>query len=140
MKEWNQSQREIRKVKQDLEMARSILKMVEIRIKAVKMLNKEEFASLVIEDYYEIIKEIITALIAVDGYKTLSHEVLIGFLKEFYDEFPESEILFIDQLRQLRNKIVYKGFFIESDYLNRNQDKIKEIVNKLKEILVSKLK
>ena len=121
MKEWNQSQREIRKVKQDLEMARSILKMVEIRIKAVKMLNKEEFASLVIEDYYEIIKEIITALIAVDGYKTLSHEVLIGFLKEFYDEFPESEILFIDQLRQLRNKIVYKGFFIESDYLNRNQ-------------------
>lgn len=72
---------------------------------------------------------------AIDGYKTLSHETLVAYLKEFYKEFAEHEIIFIDQLRQLRNKIVYKGFFVEKSYLDRNENRIKEIVAKLRKLL-----
>ncbi len=140
MKFWKGSQEEVRKVKPDREMAKSILKMIEIRIKALRMKNREEFASLIVEDYYEIIKEAITALIAIEGYKTLSHEVLAGYLKEFFPQFSESEILLIDNLRQLRNKIAYKGFFIPSDFLERNEARMKEIVLKIKKILEEKLK
>ena len=82
-----------------------------------------------------MIKEGITALMAMDGYKTLSHEALVAYLKEFYKEFAEHETVFIDQLRQLRNKIVYKGFFVEKDYLDRNEKQIMEIVAKLRKLL-----
>jgi len=120
-------------------MARAMLKMIETRMKALELKDREEFASLVVEDYYEILKEAITALMAVDGYKTLSHEVLIGYLKEFFPQFSEEEILLSDQLRQLRNKIAYKGFFVNPNFLERNEAKIKGIVLKAKKILEEKL-
>jgi len=68
-----------------------------------------------------VIKEAVTALMATDGYKTLSHEVLTGYLKEFYPRLSEAEIALTDQLRVLKNKIAYKGFFISPDFLKRNE-------------------
>ena len=137
MKSWKESQ--VRIVKKDFEMAKSILKMIEVRTKASEILTSDEFISLKLEGYYEVIKETITALMAVGGYKTLSHEVLVSYLKEFYTEFSESEISLIDQIRRLRNKIAYKGFFIDKDYLDRNEIKIKSIIEKLRRTLNSKL-
>lgn len=131
MKVWKESKEEIRDVRPDKEMARSILKMIEVRMKALKLKDRDAFASLVVEDYYEILKEAITALMAIDGYKTLSHEVLIGYLKEFFPQFSESEIELADQLRQLRNKITYKGFFVPPDYIERNEPKINALVIKV---------
>lgn len=140
MKTWQESQDEVRKVKSDKEMAKSILKMIETRLKVLKLKNKKEFASLIVEDYYEIIKEALTALMAIDGYKTLSHEVLIGYLKEFFPQFSEFDIKLADNLRQLRNKIAYKGFFINPDFVERNEAKMKEIVSRLIGILKEKLR
>ena len=87
-----------------------------------------------------MIKEAVTALMATDGYKTLSHEVLIGYLKEFYPRLSEAEIALTDQLRVLKNKIAYKGFFIGPDFLKRNEARIRAIVSKIKRILEEKLK
>jgi len=139
MKEWKGSQSEVNKIKPDKEMAKSLLKMMEIRQNAVESLDKEKFASIIVEGYYEIVKEGITALMSIDGYKTLSHEVLIGYIKEFYKEFSESEVYFIDQLRKIRNRIVYKGFFVQKDYLDRNKKQLKEITEKLRKIIEQKL-
>lgn len=140
MKLWKESQEEVRRVKPDTEMAKSLLKMIEVRMKALELKDRNEFASLVVEDYYEILKEAITALMAVDGYKTLSHEVLIGYLKEFFPQFLEDEIALADQLRQLRNKIAYKGFFITPDFLERNEMKIKKLVSRVVNALKEKLR
>ena len=139
MKLWRESQEEVRIVRFDREMARSILKMIEVRMKALELMDRREFASLVVEDYYEIIKEAITALMSIDGYKTLSHEVLIGYLKEFYPQFSESEIALVDQLRQFRHKIAYRGFFIPPDYIDRNETRIKEVTLRLLHILKDRL-
>ncbi len=139
MKMWKDSQDDVRKVSPDKELARTILDMVEVRIKAVGQRDRIEFASLVVEDYYEIIKECITALMAMDGNKTLSHDVLIGYLYEFFPEFSASEIALADQLRIMRNKIAYKGFFVNPDFLERNEKRIKAFVAKLSEILKKKL-
>lgn len=140
MKPWSQSRQDVRKVKPDKEMARSILKMVEVRINALNLEldRKDQFASLIVEDYYEIAKEILTALMAIDGYKTLSHEALIGYLKEFYPQFSESEILLADELRQLRNKISYSGFFITPDFVERRGEDIRRLIEKLLAILKDK--
>jgi len=139
LKAWKESQEEVRRVKPDKEMAKSILKMIETRMKALELKDRKEFASLVVEDYYEIVKEAITALMAIDGYKTLSHEVLIGYLKEFFPQLSESEITLADQFRQLRNKITYKGFFVTPDFLERNEEKINIVTLKLLNILKQKL-
>lgn len=135
MKLWKDSQEEVKRIAPDRQMAKAILKMIEVRMKALSLVDRKEFASLVVEDYYEITKEAITALMALDGYKTLSHEVLVAYLKEFYPQFSESEILLVDQLRQLRNKIAYKGFFITLDFLERTEARMKSIVSKTKRIL-----
>jgi len=113
MKCWKESQEEVRKVRPDKEMAKSLLKMIEVRTKMIRTLNNDQFVSIKIENYYEIIKEAITALMSIDGYKTLSHEILIGYLHEFYKDFSKHEINLIDQVRQIRNKIVYRGFLLK---------------------------
>ncbi len=139
MKEWDEIKDKVKESIQDKEMAKSILKMIDIRIDAINLLKKEKHTSIIVEGYYEIIKEAITALMAIDGFKTTSHEALVSYLKKFYNEFGEYEIIFIDDLRKIRHKIAYKGFFIKQDYLNRNSLEIKNIISKLKEIIKKKL-
>lgn len=85
-------------------------RMIETRMRMMEVVSREDFASLVVEGYYEVVKETLTALMALDGYKTLSYEVLVGYLKEFFPQFSESEVLLVDRLRQLRNRISYMGF------------------------------
>jgi len=116
MRPWKEARKEVRRVRPDKGLARGILKMIEVRMKALRLKDKQEFASLVVEDYYEVIKEAITGPMAIDGYKTLSHEVLIAYLREFYADFSDVEIMLMDQLRVLRNRIAYRGFFIPPDY------------------------
>lgn len=139
MKRWEECKADINKVKPDKEMAKSLLKMMSIRLKLMETAGREEFTSIVVEGYYEIIKEGITAIMALDGCKTLSHEALISYLAKFYKEFSENEILFIDDLRRIRNKIAYKGFFVRKDYLDRNEHQIKAIIGKLQDLISKEL-
>ena|SRR3989344_156050 len=126
------------KITPNKEMAKSILKMAALIEERIKLEDKENMTSLIISDYYEIIKELITAILLLDGYKTLSHKDLIDYLKEKYLEFSQNEISVLHKIRTLRNRIVYEGFLIESHYLNRNEDLFKLVIEKLKKIIKGK--
>ena len=140
MKNWEELKGEIRKVSEDKEMARSILKMVATRRDALKLFEgKAEFTSISVEDYYEVIKELITGLMAVEGYKTLSHEALVAYLSHNHKEFSQAEIVLIDELRKLRNEIVYRGFFVEPAFVDRNKAKINVITEKLLRLVKTNL-
>lgn len=139
MKEWEEVKEEVWKARPDKELSRSILKMVDVRLAAIESLNKKEFTSIIVENYYEIVKELISALMSIDGYKTLSHEVLVVYLKQFYKIFTREELFLIDQLRQIRNKIVYRGFFVQEDYLKRNEGSFNLIIEKLRKVIINKL-
>ena len=80
--------------------------------------------ALIISDYYEAIKELLTAVLLLDGYKTLSHKDLIDYIQR-YSEFNPSDLSILDDLRILRNRITYEGFFIEVSYLQRNESNFK---------------
>ena len=140
MKSWEEIEKDIREVARDLEMAESLLKMMSVRLNSIKKLNLEEETSLIVEGYYEVIKEAVTAIMAIDGKKTISHEALIIYLNKFYKEFDDYEISFVDELRKLRNKINYKGFFVNKNYLERNDLEIRNIIKKLMNIIKEKLK
>jgi hypothetical protein len=57
MKLWKDSQEEVKRITPDRQMAKAILKMIEVRMKALSLVDRKEFASLV-EDYYEITKKL----------------------------------------------------------------------------------
>lgn len=130
---------EILKVAPDKEKAKSILKMADLRLEMIKEIKDEKFASPLIEEYYEIIKELATAVMTVDGFKTTSHIRLIEYIQQNYSDFPAHEIYFLDQLRKLRNRIAYDGYFVKEDYLKRHCQDIQNIIKKLKVILENKL-
>ncbi|MEK6819609.1 MAG: hypothetical protein AABY03_00215 [Nanoarchaeota archaeon] len=125
---------DIIKITPDKERAKSILKMVYLVEERIKIQDKKKMAALIIADYYEIIKELITAILLLDGYKTLSHKDLIDYLKK-YSEFELHELSVLDDLRILRNRITYEGFFIDVSYLDRNERLFKGIVKKLKDFI-----
>ena len=81
-----------------------------------------------------------TALLLLDGYKTLSHKDLIDYLEKNYKEFMKYEISFLHDLRVTRNKTLYEGLFIDASYLERNESLIKNIIEKLKNLVLKKLR
>lgn len=130
---------DLMKITPNKERANNILSMISLIEGRIRLQDEEKMAALIISDYYEIIKELITAILLVDGYKTLSHRGLIDYTKENYKEFSQHEISVLDNLRILRNRITYEGFQIEKSYLSRNEDLFKSIVIKLKKILEKKI-
>ena len=123
------------------ERAKNILAQIELRLKDANNKDPNEFATLIIEAYYEVIKELLTALLAVDGYKTLSHTILIDYLRATYSkQFTEHEIQTIDELRKIRNRISYEGLMIKKDYYDRKTPFALEIIAKLKNVIANKIK
>ena len=79
---------------------------------------------------YESVREAAQALMAEKGFKPYSHEATIAFLNEYYD-FTDIEIKRIDEMRTLRNKIMYYGEDIDYDEVKRGLDFLKEVFPKL---------
>lgn len=127
------------KITPDKEKAKNIIKMVALIEERIGKQDKKKMAALIIADYYEIIKELITAILLIDGYKTLSHIDLINYLERKYSEFSKYEISILDDLRILRNRVTYEGFFIEPTYLTRNEASFKTTIQKLRDLLNKKL-
>lgn len=114
------------------------MKLAQLRHKKISSFDVEEESSLICEAYYEVCKELITAILFCDGYKTLSHKTLLEYLKKNYSGISIDEIELLDDLRKRRNKLVYYGIFQPSFYIKKNKDQIEKIIIKLNQILQKK--
>ncbi|MFP3871674.1 MAG: hypothetical protein ACLFVL_02195 [Candidatus Aenigmatarchaeota archaeon] len=125
--------------KKDISAAESLFSIAKIRIKDnEKRERTDDNVPLIVEAYWEIIKQLITASLTLDGYKSYSQECLVSYLEEFY-EFSHEELELIDELREVRNDIDYRGRYLQMDYLNRKEDKIQSIISKLEEKVEERL-
>jgi len=130
------------KVKSDLEKVKSMLRLIENRESSLLILNFKKFPTIVMEIYYQIVKELSSALILLDGFKSVgenAHKDLIDFLSN-YDIISEKDKVFIHDLRIKRNRSSYEGKMIDKSYLENNQKKILGIIKKLKLLINKKLK
>lgn len=123
---------EIFRISQSPIRAKALKEMAEERLMDIK---NEKKPYKIIEEYYEIIKELITALMYSDGLKTLSHKALIYYLEKNYKEFTKQEIILANDLRKLRNDIIYYGKNVSEDFLINYEYQIKLIIKKLIKIL-----
>ncbi|MCJ7479038.1 MAG: hypothetical protein MUP63_02560 [Candidatus Nanohaloarchaeota archaeon QJJ-7] len=107
--------------------------MVEKIEKRIEETDKEKFPSQVLKDYYTATKQLMEALAASEGVKSSgegAHKKLINWVAEEYN-LKESERQFLQQMRKYRNRITYEGFNIEYGYLERNQDRIENVMEEL---------
>ena len=121
----------------DEERSKQMLQMANLRLKlwgSLSNIASEEYSSLFVEAYYDIIKELIFAHLYKNGYNCTNHLCLIAYLKERIEEF-DFEIQKIDELRKVRNEINYRGLTVQIDYLERNQLEFKNIIKRLKDEL-----
>ncbi|MBN1385685.1 hypothetical protein JW968_01780 [Candidatus Woesearchaeota archaeon] len=121
----------------DKERCRSIMRMAETSLNMINEIDHLKYPSNVIKEYYEIIRELLSVIMLLEGKKAVgeeAHKRLIEHIRSM-NIFPENEIQMIDDLRILRNRIAYEGFFIRPDYLERNHPMIKQIINRQNEII-----
>jgi len=81
-----------------------------------------------IEEYYEIIKELITSIMYKRGYKTLSHVELIEFASKDIKELGKKDLMLIDELRIKRNGIMYYGEEVTLEFIKTREESIKRII------------
>lgn len=125
-------QEHVRQKRKDLEEAKALLALAEEREEFLRQAPQpERFSRLIVEGYYETIKELITALLTADGYISYSHECLLSYLQKFHS-LPRQQLLLIDQLRVIRNNINYRGATVTGSYLQQHGDAIREVIAILK--------
>ncbi len=130
---------ELIKIEKDVEKARSLHKLAKLRYGKIGSFDIEKESSLIAEAYYEVCKEIITAIMYADGYKTLSHKDLIEYIKTNYAVLNSDEIEILDNLRKRRNKLVYYGIFQPSFYVKKNKEIFEEIISKIESLLKERI-
>jgi len=124
------------------EKARSILRMVETTLEMIKQIDKRKFPSNIAKEYYEVIREMISIILLLDGFKAYgegAHKKQIDYLELRYTVFSKSEIILIDDLRIVRNKIAYDGFFVKESYIDRKLPDLLNLIGKLRDIIDKKL-
>ncbi len=134
---------ELIRIMPDKEKAKSIMKMAENTIELVKTIDSEKFPSHVTKEYYDIIRELMSIILLLDGYKTQgegAHRKLIEYLHKNYRQFTEYDLHLIEELRIVRNRIAYDGFFVKPDYIYRKKRDAELIISKLKGLANEKAK
>jgi len=95
----------IREIFVDKEKIESLKEMADARMKLVKQFTVTNVnVSFIIEGYYEVIKELLTAFLLKNGLRSKNHQCLFAY---FYKCFPEyeGEVHLITQLCFLRNRL-----------------------------------
>ncbi len=125
------------KINPDKEKAKSILNIVALRENFLKGLkNKNEYSTIIAENYYEIIKELCISIALTEGYKAIgdsAHKDTISYIKKH--GISEADIDIIQNLRIKRNKSSYEGKIIEKTYLENNREDLIRIISDLRSIL-----
>lgn len=131
------------RVTPDRQRAQSIFKMAKTSLEMVESLDAEKFSSHIVKEYYEILRELLSILLLLDGYKTYgqgAHKNIIVYVAKNYSSlFSEYYIYFIDELRILRNKITYDGYFVPYDFVRRKKGDIQALVRMLLGVIQKKL-
>ena len=82
----------------------------------------------IITGYYDVLRSILEAISAIEGYKIYSHEAFTYFLKEKGEHLLSIKF---DRLRKIRNSINYYGEEISLEEAKENIHEMKNIINLL---------
>ena len=119
--------------KADRQKAKSLIKMAETTLERLESTDMLKYPGNTLTDYYDVIHKLMEALILSTGVKIRgegAHMELIDYVSGECG-FDEKTRLFLQKMREHRNRISYEGFMIHENYISLNGKAIKEIVKKL---------
>ena len=123
----------------DKNMAKELLNLTQHRQNFWEELEKSEYPkkypSLFLEGYYEIVKELLTAILLLDGWKSTNHECMFAYIKENYKNKLEMDTDFLLELKDLRNNIDYRGVMVSFEKWNNAKLRIKTEIKVLRDYL-----
>jgi hypothetical protein len=106
-------------------------------LKLIKRIGiNDENANSIVKLCYDIIMELIRAKMFLDGFKASgvgAHEAEISYLRNL--GFNEKDIQLADQLRYIRNGMLYYGTIIDKESAESTLDFLKNIYPKLKKLV-----
>lgn len=129
------------KITPDKQKAISLRKMADMTLERLETTDKLKFPANTLDDYYNIIHQLMESVLSLEGLKIKgdkTHFELIEHISENHG-FSEAERNFLQELRDFRNKISYEGLAIKKEYVERNQERIFRIINKLKQEINKRL-
>ena len=121
----------VKKKKKDEARAKSLIESAEKRKRVMEKylpLNSETSAQ-IIEECYDIIREFLEAKLSDDGYKSYNHEAVVSYLGEL--GFLKDEIIFVDNLREIRHGTKYYGRLVNEEYARKVKNFLDNIYPKL---------
>ena len=128
----------IRKVSIDEERIKSIVEKAMQRLdRARNTKATEKNVSFVVEDYYEVIKELLIAYLLKDGFRAKNHQCLITY---FFRQNPncEREAYIISQMSFFRNRLDYYGEDIPLAFYEENKKDFDEIITFVLKLIQNK--
>ncbi len=111
----------------------ALKQMALISLDRLKEMNLEKYPSNTLIDFYDIIHKLLEALSLKEGIKFRgegAHYELINHVCDKYLLF-EKDRVFLQSLREYRNRISYEGFMIKENYIANNKEKFYLLVDKL---------
>ena len=97
---------EVKKVRRDVALAKSLINNLSDREKMVLKYSLKD-ALIIYENLYDCLREICDALLALDEYKSYSHQASITYLRKY--GFDEVFVKKLDDFRFKRNSSKYYG-------------------------------
>jgi len=118
----------IRNVEIDNERIESIIRKAMQRLERARKTDISlDTISFVVEDYYEVIKELLIAYLLKKGLRSKNHQCLISyFYKENRDY--EGEAYLISQMSFFRNRLNYYGEDIPMEFFEKNKNEFERII------------
>jgi len=133
----------ILKVEIDSEKAKSMYGMTRDREKFIKTLEvNDNSATIITENYYEIIKELGTIILLFEGLKAsgdYAHKEIIDYLQKI-NILNGNETDLVQDLRIKRNYSSYEGKKISKEYLFEKRKGIEDTILKLRKAVEKRIK
>lgn len=121
----------------DNELAKALMKAARQDMEFLGRLKIDEAsARKIMANYYDVLRSILEAVAAMDGYKIYSHEAFTYYLAHRGDE--QSSVRF-DRFRKIRNAINYYGKNATTGEARQFVDDIKTMIKEFMDILDSML-
>ena len=118
-------------IKPDEQKAEALKKMAEITLKRLEETDKEKYPSNTLNDYYDVMHKLMEAVSIKEGVKIKgegAHQQLIDHVAK-KKKLNEQDRIFLQEMRDIRNRISYEGFMVNKNYISLNMKGIKRIID-----------
>jgi hypothetical protein len=120
---------QVKKSSKDITLAKSLIKTAKNDLNFLDSLEINEIsARKIMSNYYDVLRSILEAISALDGYKIYSHEAFTYYLKEKNEDLISKKF---DRLRKIRNQINYYGEDISVEEVKENVKEVKKLIEEL---------